>query len=100
MGDGPHRLGPKWPEAVQCLLGVKSCLGPLKPRCLLCTRKRTRHCGHAVSAKGQLETSCHVPDHGLHGRKCTAVAAHSAAKIKNTKPGPLAITATKTSPMP
>ena len=35
-----------------------------------------------------------------HGRKCTAVAAHSAAKIKNTKPGPLAITATMTSPMP
>jgi hypothetical protein len=38
--------------------------------------------------------------HGLHGRKCIAVAADSAAKIKNTKPGPLAITVTMTSPMP
>ena len=38
--------------------------------------------------------------HGLHGRKCIAVAADSAAKIKNTKPGPSAITATMTSPMP
>jgi len=47
-----------------------------------------------------LETSCRVPGHELHGRKCIAVAAHSAAKIKNTKPGPFAITATMTSPMP
>src|SRR5271154_3574895 len=51
-------------------------------------------------AKCQLETSCRVPGHGLHGRKCIAVAADSAAKIKNTKPGPLAITVTMTSPMP
>src|ERR1700733_14519268 len=48
----------------------------------------------------QLETSCRVPGHGLHGRRCIAVAADSAAKIKNTKPGPLAITVTMTSPMP
>jgi hypothetical protein len=39
-----------------------------------------------------------MPGHGLHGRKCIAVAADSAAKIKNTEPGPLAITATMTSP--
>ena len=37
---------------------------------------------------------------GFYGRKCIAVAADSAAKMKNTKPGPLAITATMTSPMP
>jgi len=36
----------------------------------------------------------------FHGRKCIAVAADSAAKIKNTTPGPLAITETMTSPMP
>ena len=47
-----------------------------------------------MSALCQLETSCRVPGHGLHGRKCIAVAADSAAKIKNTKPGPLAITVT------
>jgi hypothetical protein len=54
----------------------------------------------ARSELGQLETSCRVPGHGLHGRKCIAVAADSAAKIKNTEPGPLAITVTMTSPMP
>ena len=53
-----------------------------------------------MSAKCQLETSCRVPGHGLHGRKCIAVAADSAAKMKNTKPGPSAITATMASPMP
>ena len=37
------------------------------------------------------------PGSRLHGRKCIAVAADSAAKIKNTKPGPLAITVTMTS---
>jgi hypothetical protein len=52
------------------------------------------------AAMCQLETSCRVPGHGLHGRKCIAVAADSAAKIKNTEPGPLAITVTMTSPMP
>ena len=46
------------------------------------------------------ETSCRVPGNGLQGRKCIAVAADSAVKIKNTKPGPLAITATMTSTMP
>jgi len=60
----------------------------------------TRKATSPMSATCQLETSCRVPDHGLHGRKCIAVAADSAAKIKNTKPGPLAITATMTSPMP
>src|SRR5262245_48405157 len=53
-----------------------------------------------MAERCQLETSCRVPGHGLHGRKCIAVAADSAAKIKNTEPGPLAITVTMTSPMP
>ena len=57
-------------------------------------------CNVISVALGQSRTSCRVPGHGLHGRKCIAVAADSAAKIKNTKPGPLAITATMTSPMP
>src|SRR6516162_1243440 len=60
-----------------------------------------RECGHrGLAGLCQLETSCRVPGHGLHGRKCIAVAADSAAKIKNTEPGPLAITVTMTSPMP
>ena len=34
-------------------------------------------------------TFCRVPGHRLHGRKCIAVAADRAAKIKNTEPGPI-----------
>src|SRR5580698_5728702 len=56
--------------------------------------------GDCLRTTGQLEASCRVPGHGLRGRKCIAVAADSAAKIKNTKPDPLAITTTMTSPMP
>ena len=62
-------------------------------RCLrdVSTRSGPNCCITAIDVTGQLETSCRVPGHGLHGRECIAVAADSAAKIKNTEPGPLAI---------
>src|SRR5262249_2848599 len=80
--------------------GVRNGHRGTSDQCLLYPRKRTLISTVVMSALCQLETSCRVPGHGLHGCKCIAVAADSAAKIKNTKPGPLAITVTMTSPMP
>jgi hypothetical protein len=84
----------------ECPFRVVSCRDAVNLECPFSTRKLPRKSPTSEAAKRQLETSCRVPGHGLHGRKCIAVAADSAAKIKNTKPGPLAITVTMMSPKP